>query len=140
MADNKELGSVRIEATIKKYLIVQSCGRCDQLEPINPSLVSQVVTPKSMGRQYLVTHCDQIETFKPLRSDSFNRVDFEAVKNEAGSEGFRFQLAEEDEKILRSQFATSSGDGSRYLPYAFTRMEASGLTVMERLKEVGYGG
>jgi hypothetical protein len=35
---------------------------------------------------------------------------------------FRFQLTEEEcERILRSQFATSSGHGGRrYLPYAFT--------------------
>ena len=46
----------------------------------------------------------------------------EAVRRNAERfpEDFMFQLTKEELEILRSQFATSSWGGTRYLPYVFT--------------------
>ncbi|PIW63632.1 MAG: DNA-binding protein [Candidatus Omnitrophica bacterium CG12_big_fil_rev_8_21_14_0_65_50_5] len=46
----------------------------------------------------------------------------EAVRRnlERFPEDFMFQINDQEFKILRSQFATSSWGGQRYLPYAFT--------------------
>ena len=41
---------------------------------------------------------------------------------------FMFQLTKEEYRILRSQFATSSWGGRRYLPYAFTEQSVAMLS------------
>ncbi len=41
---------------------------------------------------------------------------------------FMFQLTKEEYRILRSQFATSSWGGRRYLPYAFTEQGVAMLS------------
>lgn len=41
---------------------------------------------------------------------------------------FMFQLTSEEHEILRSQFATSSWGGRRYLPYAFTEQGVAMLS------------
>jgi hypothetical protein len=43
---------------------------------------------------------------------------------------FMFQLTEEEYEILRSQFATSSWGGRRYLPYCFTHNGANMLSAI----------
>ena len=51
-------------------------------------------------------------------------------------EDFRFQLTEAEFSILRSQIATSSWGGSRYLPYAFSEQNVDMLNSCLRSKRV----
>jgi hypothetical protein len=48
---------------------------------------------------------------------------------------FMFQLSEDEFANLRSQFATSSWGGRRYLPYAFTEQGVAMLSEVEAKRE-----
>ena len=86
--------------------------------------MNEIIPIEAIGQRIFVIRGLKVmldQDLAELYGVSTKRINEQVRRNkERFPDDFMFQLSKEEVENLRSQFATSSWGGSRYLPYAFT--------------------